>query len=90
MGNMHLRSRRDPTERGQIEAAKIARLTNKEREIVTFICKGFKNNRIAECLSISETTVLHHLTSIFDKLQVSDRLELVIYAYHYGLATLPQ
>jgi DNA-binding NarL/FixJ family response regulator len=33
--------------------------------------------------------VRHHLTAIFDKLGVADRLELVIYAYRYGLVTPP-
>ncbi|HSX81987.1 MAG TPA: LuxR C-terminal-related transcriptional regulator [Candidatus Saccharimonadia bacterium] len=35
---------------------------------------------------MSETTVRHHLTSIFAKLEVTDRLELVIYTYQHGLA----
>jgi two-component system, NarL family, nitrate/nitrite response regulator NarL len=39
---------------------------------------------------ISEATVRHHLTSIFNKLGVADRLELVIYAYQHHLAELPR
>ena len=38
---------------------------------------------------ISETTVRHHLTTIFDKLSVSNRFELVFYAYRHGLAKPP-
>ena len=45
--------------------------------------------QIAERLFISEPTVRHHLGAIFDKLEVMDRLELIIYAYKHGLATLP-
>jgi len=73
------------------EAAKIAALTEREREVISLVGEGLKNKEIASRLrpSISETTVRHHLTSIYDKLDVSDRLELVIYAYIHGLATLP-
>jgi DNA-binding NarL/FixJ family response regulator len=72
------------------EAAKIKTLTAREREVVDLVGEGLKNKAIADRLYISETTVRHHLTSIFAKLEVSDRLELVIYAYKYGLATLPK
>jgi two-component system nitrate/nitrite response regulator NarL len=71
------------------EAAKIRSLTEREREVVTLIGEGLKNKQIAERLFISETTVRHHLTSVFSKLDVSDRLELVIYAYRHGLAKPP-
>jgi two-component system, NarL family, nitrate/nitrite response regulator NarL len=40
-------------------------------------------------LFISETTVRHHLSSIFEKLGVSDRLELLVYAYRHKLAKTP-
>ena len=72
------------------EAAKIATLTEREREVVALIGEGLKNKNIADRLFISETTVRHHLTSIFNKLEVSDRLELVIYAYRQGLANPPR
>jgi DNA-binding NarL/FixJ family response regulator len=42
---------------------------------------------IADRLCISEATVRHHLTSIYAKLNVEDRLELVIYAYRQGLVS---
>jgi two-component system, NarL family, nitrate/nitrite response regulator NarL len=71
------------------ETSKIAALTNREREVITLICTGLKNKQIAEKLFISDTTVRHHLTSIFSKLGVSDRLELVIYSYKHGLAKPP-
>jgi DNA-binding NarL/FixJ family response regulator len=72
------------------EAVKIASLTGREREVVTIIGEGLKNKHIAERLFISETTVRHHLTSVFDKLGVTDRLELVIYAYRHSLAKPPK
>jgi two-component system, NarL family, nitrate/nitrite response regulator NarL len=68
------------------EAARIAALTEREREVIALIGEGLKNRQIAERLSISETTVVHHLTSIFNKLGVANRLELVTYAYRHGLA----
>ena len=70
------------------EAAKIATLTRREHEVVSLLSEGLQNKQIASRLSISETTVRHHLTSIFDKLGIANRLELVIYAYRQGLAPL--
>ena len=70
------------------EAAKIATLTEREREIITLIGEGLKNQQIAERLFISPVTVGHHLSSIFNKLGVRDRLALVIYAYRHGLIQL--
>jgi len=64
----------------------IARLTTREREVIELICEGLQNKAIADRLVISETTVRHHLTSIFNKLAVTNRLELVIYAYRHGLS----
>jgi two-component system response regulator DegU len=68
---------------------RIARLSEREREIISLIGEGLKNQQIADQLFLSEVTVRHHLTSIFKKLDVSDRLELVIYAYQNNLASLP-
>jgi two-component system, NarL family, nitrate/nitrite response regulator NarL len=68
------------------EMIKMKALTAREREIITLIGQGFKNQTIADRLCISESTVRHHLTSIYGKLAVGDRLELAIYAYRHGLA----
>lgn len=68
---------------------KIATLTEREREVITLVGEGLKNKQIAARLFISETTVTHHLSSVFSKLEVSDRLELIIYAFRHGLAKLP-
>lgn len=72
------------------EAAKISTLTPREREVVTLIAEGLKNRDIAARLFISETTVSHHLSSVFAKLGVTDRLELVIYAFANRLAKPPR
>jgi DNA-binding NarL/FixJ family response regulator len=73
-----------------VEALRIAKLTEREREVIQLIGEGIKNRQIAERLYISEATVRHHLTSVFAKLGVADRFELVIYAFQHGLAKLPQ
>jgi len=60
-------------------------LTEREIEIVAAITAGHVNKYIAEKLMISEKTVKHHLTNIFDKLGVSNRLELALFALHHRL-----
>ena len=72
------------------EEAKIDSLTLREREVIKLVGEGLKNRQIAERLYISETTVTHHLSSVFSKLEVSDRLELIIYAFRHALAKLPK
>jgi len=63
-------------------------LTCREREIIGLIGEGLKNKQIAGRLCTSEATVRHHLTSILRKLEVSDRLELLIFAYRHNLVTM--
>jgi DNA-binding NarL/FixJ family response regulator len=62
-----------------------AALSQREREIVVLVAQGFKNKEMAERMFISEQTVKNHLHNIFDKLGVSDRLELALYAIHHNL-----
>lgn len=57
------------------------RLTPREREIVALVCRGLSNAELARELGISEATVRHHLTSVFAKLEVRDRVGLVIAAF---------
>ena len=71
------------------EDTKMEALTTREREVILLVGEGLKNKQIAERLFISETTVTHHLSSVFSKLDVSDRLELIIYAFRNGLAKMP-
>ncbi len=63
-------------------------LTARELEVITMIGKGLKSKRIADELSISQATVRHHLSSIYGKLGVDDRLNLMIYAFEKGLIRL--
>ena len=74
------------TRKADPEADKIATLTKREREIISLIGEGLKNKQIADRLFISEGTVRNHLTSIFGKLEVTDRFELILYAYRHNLA----
>ena len=60
-------------------------LSTREREIVALVAQGYKNKEMAEKMFISEQTVKNHLHNIFDKLGVSDRLELALYAIHRKL-----
>jgi two-component system, NarL family, nitrate/nitrite response regulator NarL len=60
-------------------------LSDREKEIVQLVAEGFRNREIGEKLFISEQTVKNHLHNIFDKLGVSDRLELALYAIHHRL-----
>ena len=62
-----------------------SRISTREREIVALVAQGYKNKEMAEKMFISEQTVKNHLHNIFDKLGVSDRLELALYAIHKGL-----
>ena len=72
------------------EAKKIANLTLREHEVINLISEGLKNKEIAARLFISESTVSHHLTSIFNKLGTSDRLQLIVYAHRHGLTKQAQ
>lgn len=66
-------------------------LTPSEKQIVLAIGmafknkKGYENKQIAKDLSMSEAALQHHLSALFSKLGVADRLELLIYAQRHGL-----
>jgi two-component system, NarL family, nitrate/nitrite response regulator NarL len=60
-------------------------LTPRELEIVSAVVAGYANKEIAEYFKISEDTVKHHLSNIFDKLGVSTRLELALFAVNQAL-----
>ncbi|MGJ7499448.1 LuxR C-terminal-related transcriptional regulator [Variovorax sp. ZT5P49] len=73
------------------EAARLASLTQKEREIVRIVVagSGASNKALAEKLFVTEHTLRNHLTSIYQKLGVTNRLELYIYAVKHQLDTAP-
>ena len=68
------------------ESQRIAQLTQREREIIAIASCGLTNRQVANKVHISEATVRHHLSSVFTKLGVANRGELIIFAYRHGLA----
>jgi two-component system, NarL family, nitrate/nitrite response regulator NarL len=60
-------------------------LTPREMDVLANIVAGKSNRELAESFSISEQTVKHHLTNIFDKVGVYNRLELALFAIHHQL-----
>jgi len=64
-------------------------LTAREREIIGLVAEGLHNKAIAQRLHISDTTVRHHLTSVFDKLGVANRLELMTYVFNAATSLIP-
>jgi two-component system, NarL family, nitrate/nitrite response regulator NarL len=61
-------------------------LTPRELQVIATVVAGYKNKDIAQKFGISEQTVKHHLTNIFHKLDVSNRLELALFAIAHQLA----
>jgi len=64
-------------------------LTPRELDIVSAVVAGYANKEIAEYFKISEDTVKHHLSNIFDKTGVSTRLELALFAVNQALPFKP-
>lgn len=60
-------------------------LTPRERQILEMVVAGQPNKEIARACSVSEQTIKHHLTRVFDKVGASSRVELVMIAARHGL-----
>jgi DNA-binding NarL/FixJ family response regulator len=60
-------------------------LSEREREVVFLVAQGFRNKEMAAKLFVSEQTVKNHMHAIYEKLGLSDRLELAMYAIHHNL-----
>jgi DNA-binding NarL/FixJ family response regulator len=82
----HFTERRTETavEPRRQDEGRLPSLSRREREIVNLVTHGLRNKELAERLQISEQTVKNHMHNIFDKLGVSDRLELALYAIHHN------
>lgn len=61
------------------------RLSDKEMLIISGVTQGLKNKDIAREVGTTEQVVKNYLRKIYDKLQVSDRLELALYSMHHRL-----
>ena len=89
IGSVLSEVRSERREEEKPEVVKIKALTAREREVIALVSQGLKNKVIGERLFISETTVTHHLSSIYSKLGVADRLELVVFAFANNLTKKP-
>jgi two-component system nitrate/nitrite response regulator NarL len=65
------------------------KITPRQQEIISSVVTGHSNREIAQQFSLSEETVKRHLTNIFDKVGVSNRLELALFAIHHELSDAP-
>jgi DNA-binding NarL/FixJ family response regulator len=70
---------------GEEVEQRVRQLTRRERQLIPMVCSGLRNKEIAQQLGISESTVWHHLTAVFTKLQVEDRLGVAAFVYRHGL-----
>ena len=84
-------SRKSTAQTPDREQRRILTLSDREREIIAAIASdtGATGKTVAELLHISEHTVRNHLTSIYDKLGVANRLALFAYAHKHGLIKRP-
>jgi DNA-binding NarL/FixJ family response regulator len=64
-------------------------LTRREKSVIACLVQGWRNREIAGRLHITEQTVKNHLRAVYDKVGVSDRLELALYALHQKLELPP-
>lgn len=67
---------------------KIGLLSKREYEILVLIASGYNNKEIGQGLYISEKTVKNHITNLFKKIEVSDRVQAVIFSYSNNIKAI--
>ena len=70
-------------------ARRLATLTPREESVCHLVSAGLTNRQIGERLSITPVTVRHHLSSVFSKLEVTNRFELIIFCFRHQQTELP-
>jgi DNA-binding NarL/FixJ family response regulator len=79
----HVASQSEPPRSSQV--ATLGELTSRERDVLAMLGRGATNKDIARSLNVAEGTVKNHVTSVFTKLGVSDRLKAALVARELGL-----
>jgi DNA-binding NarL/FixJ family response regulator len=72
--------------RGRLKRQKVRLLTSREREVIRLVASGRRNRDIAAEMALSEGTVKTHLHSVYEKLHIGSRLELMLFAREHRLA----
>ncbi len=85
-GTSRRQERNDPTSSPSLPQRLDSSLTDREQEIALLVGQGLSNKDIADRLHISTITVRHHLTNLFDKLDINTRLKLLRWVHQKGLA----
>jgi PAS domain S-box-containing protein len=73
---------------GELGESEVAELTDREREVLVLVAKGWDNKRIATELGLASQTVHNYLNRIYEKLNLRSRAELIIWARRHGFVEL--
>ena len=78
-----------PVQQYRDEASRLGLLTARESDVSRLVAEGLTNKQIGERLFISAVTVHHHLKSVFTKLDIGSRFELIVLCYRHRLVAPP-